>query len=379
MLLHICRNKTVMLGLILLTTVANAATVFEKPSDFQEMDLSNVKNEIDHTIGAILIENLFWQRQKMESMETEMGEFRAIITKQGEKLERIDKVVAKLQFVIQDQGREMNTMEQEILKLKTQVSDKENTLKQVKQQHMKIIDGHQSRNQNTKKIKTLKTIKLMGKENTENNQSKTVTQNDEAVTVVRTNKKTESDFSYEDRNQLFDNITSTESVVNVSEIKLFEVPINTQKQLRNGKRKLQKREITTEGTAFSAYLSHFIEHMGPGHTVKCDRVILNDGNGYSPITGIFTVPQTGVYLLTFNFGIWSINDFTEINLVVNNQNLVDATGQVKSVRHRETSGNTVITHLDQGDSVWLESQQQDSEVISNPFYRWTTFSGVLLY
>ena len=66
------------------------------------------------------------------------------------------------------------------------------------------------------------------------------------------------------------------------------------------KRITTKRQTPIErGIAFSAYLSHNIAHLAPGHTLKCDQIIINDGNAYSQYTGVFTVPQTGVYLLTF--------------------------------------------------------------------------------
>lgn len=84
-----------------------------------------------------------------------------------------------------------------------------------------------------------------------------------------------------------------------------------------GKRKTQNRQSkitqraftsTGDGVAFSAYLSHDLIHMGIGHTVKCDKVLLNEGNNYSPFTGVFTAPQTGVYLLTFSIAAYNNGD-----------------------------------------------------------------------
>ena len=119
--------------------------------------------------------------------------------------------------------------------------------------------------------------------------------------------------------------------------------------------------------------------MGSGHTIKCNQALLNKGNHYNTFTGIFTVPQAGVYLLTFSFGVQHINDWTEVRLLVNNRKVVHSGVQVLGSPQRLTSGNTAIIRLNQGESVWLESQVDDSEVISGPHYRWTTFSGVLLY
>ena len=92
--------------------------------------------------------------------------------------------------------------------------------------------------------------------------------------------------------------------------------------------KLSKRTIMTKrqitgGIAFSAYLSHNIPHLAKGHTVKCDQIVINDGNAYSQLTGVFTVPTTGVYLLTFTFDVVDHNRYEGIKLVVDNRNIVD--------------------------------------------------------
>ena len=119
--------------------------------------------------------------------------------------------------------------------------------------------------------------------------------------------------------------------------------------------------------------------MGKGHHIICNQVLSNEGNHYNSLTGTFTVPQTGIYLLTFNFGVQQINDVAEVRLVVNNREIVDAGAQAIGTLQRSTSGNTAIIKLNQGESVWIESLRQDSEVASGQGYRWTTFSGVLLY
>ena len=64
-----------------------------------------------------------------------------------------------------------------------------------------------------------------------------------------------------------------------------------------------KRHANTSHIAFSAFLGHNILHAAPGHTIRCDQMILNDGNGYNSHTGIFTVRVTGVYLFTFSIAI----------------------------------------------------------------------------
>ena len=132
--------------------------------------------------------------------------------------------------------------------------------------------------------------------------------------------------------------------------------------------------------AFSAYLSHDIYNMGKGHTIKCDKILLNDGNSYSPFTGVFTAPISGVYLLTFNFDVWNKYTETFVKLVKNNNNIVDAIAFPSAIGHDVMGGNTALIHLNKGEAVWLETYGTNiSEVNSRDTYRYTTFSGVLLY
>ena len=83
--------------------------------------------------------------------------------------------------------------------------------------------------------------------------------------------------------------------------------------------------------------------------------------------------------LESDFGVQNRNHWTEVRLVVNNREIVDAVGQVLGNLQRSSSANTAIIRLNQGESVWLENIANDSEVVSEQGYRWTTFSGVLLY
>ena len=144
--------------------------------------------------------------------------------------------------------------------------------------------------------------------------------------------------------------------------------------------KIKPRAVITGGVAFSADLSNYIIHMGVGHTIKLDKVLLNDGNGYSTYTGAFTVPRSGVYLLTFTINVVAKDSKTEVRLMKNNINIVDAIAWSTGQSHDTMGGNSAIIRLNQGDTVWLENYHQtDSELISHTDYIYTTFSGVLMY
>ena len=151
------------------------------------------------------------------------------------------------------------------------------------------------------------------------------------------------------------------------------------KQSKDVGLKILRQTSSEGGIAFSAYLGHQIDHLAPGHTVKCDQVILNDGGAYNSFTGVFTVPQTGVYLLTFNINVYHDGRYEGVHLIVNNRKIVDAVAEGNDNKDA-MSGNTALIRLTQGESVWLETFfSADGELVSKSDLRLTTFSGILLY
>lgn len=144
-------------------------------------------------------------------------------------------------------------------------------------------------------------------------------------------------------------------------------------------RKLQSISVDIENIAFSAYLTHTIPVLSPGHIVKCDRILLNDGNGYNIFTGVFTVPISGVYLLTFTLDNKDQPRRTHVKLVVDDREIVAAM-VFPTASGEDMGGNIAITRLNQGESLWLESFHNDSGgLVSDIIYRYVTFSGVRLY
>ncbi|KAH3798349.1 hypothetical protein DPMN_151948 [Dreissena polymorpha] len=131
--------------------------------------------------------------------------------------------------------------------------------------------------------------------------------------------------------------------------------------------------------AFSAFLSHSIDHIALGQVIKCDRTVLNDGNAYNTATGMFTVPITGVYLLSM-----SVDSYAEthVTLMVNSARVADLICDATPQRtHMELmSSNTIVIQLYQGQSVWMEVTTVDNaQIIGNENWRYTTFSGLLMY
>ena len=145
----------------------------------------------------------------------------------------------------------------------------------------------------------------------------------------------------------------------------------------------RKSRITARtNIAFSAYLDHILDHLTTGHLVKCNQVLVNAGNAYNTITGLFTVPQTGVYLLTFTINSHANHTWvrTYVKLVSNNRNIIDAVSILRVNGSDQMGGNTAIVKLSAGESVWLEIfGTPNGQLQSDGSYRYVSFSGVFLF
>ena len=115
--------------------------------------------------------------------------------------------------------------------------------------------------------------------------------------------------------------------------------------------------------------------MRIGHVIKFDQTFLNDGNGYNKYTGVFTVPTSGVYLLTYSNENNSKNHL-ELELVVDSRDM----GSLRVYNYRMMASKTIIIRLTAGQSVWLETTwESGADIDSNSSNKFVTFSGVLLY
>ncbi|XP_045206629.2 otolin-1-like [Mercenaria mercenaria] len=150
-----------------------------------------------------------------------------------------------------------------------------------------------------------------------------------------------------------------------------------QPNLDNGEHGWLRKKRSVTNVAFSAYLSKILYPVSPGHVIKCDRVILNDGHAYNPYTGVFTVPQSGVYLLTYHLS--SIKS-THIRLVLDGRVISNAMAEASAPGEEDMGGNTILIRASVGQSIWLESYHDlAGEIRSTSSYRFTTLSGYLLY
>ena len=130
--------------------------------------------------------------------------------------------------------------------------------------------------------------------------------------------------------------------------------------------------------AFTAYLDKTLTHLGINHVIPFDKVLLNEGNGLNTNTGIFHCSQSGVYL--FSLTIESHNKGAIVaKLVVDGNNQLDIVTD-GSGGHYQTAGATAIVRLTSGQSVWVATyQNNDVTLFDRDIFRYTSFSGVLLF
>ena len=120
-----------------------------------------------------------------------------------------------------------------------------------------------------------------------------------------------------------------------------------------------------------------MSHLRLNQTIPFDKVLLNDGSAFDVQTHKFVCPHSGVYLFTFNIESYG-DSYLHTKLVVDGINQVDAV--TWGVHSTDMSGNTAILRITTGQSVWVATYyNNDTELFKTDTFRYTSFSGVLLY
>ena len=310
-----------------------------------------IMQEAKHEIKQ-LKDTIQRQAQDIKVMKKKLDRQEGIIIEQGSKLESHDKDVKKLKLSVQKQEKQLTILKKENLIMK----------KALMKHDLKAREDFQ----NTKEFYYLQKGKGL----------KTLHETELKLTRPAKDIFEDADIPNNENNTKM----VSQGLTKDNSHRGMETKTVPNRKPRRDRSAGFKRLINETGVAFSAYLSHKVNHMGIGHTIKCDQVLINDGNAYSPYTGTFIVPETAVYFLTFNIDAATNGDQTIVKLVVNNRNIVDADAWVTGAVHHVMGGNSAIIRLNSGDKVWLEIYFNNNvELYSEPNFRFTTFSGYLLY
>lgn len=126
--------------------------------------------------------------------------------------------------------------------------------------------------------------------------------------------------------------------------------------------------------AFYAYMSTSMTNIGGHHTLVFNVIKTNSGNGLHSTTGVFTAPSSGLYVFTWTIRL-EIDSYHGVELVVNGQG-VGALYQHTGSGESDMSSTTVVTHVDQGEDVFLRTRiDYNQGFINSNAYGYTSFSG----
>jgi len=141
---------------------------------------------------------------------------------------------------------------------------------------------------------------------------------------------------------------------------------------------VQGQDPARSEVAFSAGLSHnqLLQHA---ENVKFDKVFTNVGAGYDLSTGVFSCPQSGIYV--FQFHMLAQQDAASwLELYHNAYYIASAYGH--TANDYAAAGNTVILKLTKGDTVYIKavdnSYGYDTELYGASDEIYGTFSGYLI-
>lgn len=125
--------------------------------------------------------------------------------------------------------------------------------------------------------------------------------------------------------------------------------------------------------AFFATLSKHIEHAGINQPIVFDNIITNIGNAYNGHMGSFVAPVSGVYV--FSTTLFSYPRMSFHASFVKNGQILTNVYIAGSESVYDTSAQTIVLHLQQGDNVCILNTDSDRSIYG---YSYSIFSGFLL-
>ncbi|XP_062571701.1 caprin-2-like [Saccostrea cucullata] len=135
---------------------------------------------------------------------------------------------------------------------------------------------------------------------------------------------------------------------------------------------------TIQTIAFYAYMSKHTPTITIQYPLTFDVVKTNFGNGYHSTTGVFMVPESGVYVFTWTIRIGS-NNYHATQLMVNTDELGIIYSYVGSGPDLGGTG-IVVAHVDKGDDVYVRTHALwNSGVIYSDASGRSSFAGWRLF
>lgn len=132
---------------------------------------------------------------------------------------------------------------------------------------------------------------------------------------------------------------------------------------------------TTKPVAFYAQLTSDITAIKNHQTLNFDKVMINLGNGYNGVSGVFAAPASGLYVFHW---VNTNRDRSYMNteLIVRNQVYGKAMSDAMDHNDYAVASNLAVVQLEPGDQVWVRSGTWHSGKLAGDYY--STFSGYRL-
>ncbi|XP_052762171.1 uncharacterized protein LOC128204803 [Mya arenaria] len=132
---------------------------------------------------------------------------------------------------------------------------------------------------------------------------------------------------------------------------------------------------------FTSYLDH-VSTLGKDQAVVFNKVVTNEGQGYSSNTGIFRAPVPGLYLFSWavtarkqqglnGYNIWA-------KLMMNGNHTVEAVAESYTDTEDNQGSNTAVLMMSRGDEVWVAHEGSADRIHGDQVERSTSFTGALL-
>jgi hypothetical protein len=163
-----------------------------------------------------------------------------------------------------------------------------------------------------------------------------------------------------------ENCNSDEEAIQSKELNV--IPESDDKRIRHIR-------VSPEPIAFYAYMSHDEPRPSNHHSLIFDVVKTNLGGGYNKYSGMFTAPNSGVYVFT-----WTIYSYvlgrTQFQIYVNDD-VVDSTfGETDDIGDSDSDSGTMVVSLNAHDNVYIRSAVAcTTNIMSMSYNTRTSFAG----
>ncbi|CAC5403588.1 unnamed protein product [Mytilus coruscus] len=123
---------------------------------------------------------------------------------------------------------------------------------------------------------------------------------------------------------------------------------------RHGKRRIiYSRQSRVTSPAFYAYMSTNEASPGPHHTLIFNSVITNVGNAYNQYSGIFTVPSTGMYVLSYTITAYT-SSYIPVE-IVKNAGVIGSLLTKAYSNYKHSVSSTVVVNMNAGDVCYVRT------------------------